>query len=153
MLGTLTLSPARRRCGLYADFLPGRSVTAADVIAHLRRLRRRLKTPLVVVLDNLRQHKSAELVAWCEQVGDVPLEYLPPYAPELNAIEPAWSHSKYVTAVGRLSETAEDLHALAEEAITNASEQRLLRGFLRSTKLPLAFNLQTRNNSIAQRSI
>ena len=49
MLGSVTVSPARRRCGLYAEFLPGRSVTADDVIAHFRRLRRTFRTPLVIL--------------------------------------------------------------------------------------------------------
>lgn len=144
VLGSLTLSPTRRRCGLYAEFLPGRSVKTADVIRHLSRLRRTLGTPLLVVLDNLSQHKSAALVAWCEKVGDVVLEYLPPYAPELNPIEPVWSHGKYVTAAGRIVDTAADLQSLAAEAVAAAREQRLLRGFLRSTGLPLKFDLDKR---------
>ena len=61
VLGALTLSPNRRRCGLYAEFMPGRSVTTEDLIRHLGRLRRALGTPLVVVLDNLRQHKTKKL--------------------------------------------------------------------------------------------
>lgn len=145
VLGSLTLSPTRRRCGLYADFLPGRSVSVDDLIRHLSRLRRTLGTPLVVVLDNLNQHKSQQLRGWCDQVGDVPLEYLPPYAPELNPIEPAWSHGKYVTAAGRVVDTAEELTALAEEAIAAAHPQHLLRGFIRSTGLPLKFDLGRRN--------
>lgn len=144
VLGSLTLSPNRRRCGLYAEFLPGRSVSVEDLIRHLGRLRRTLGTPLVVVLDNLNQHKSAKLRAWCEKVGDVHLEYLPPYAPELNPIEPAWSHGKYVTAAGRVVDTAEELATLAQESVTAAGKQHLLRGFIRSTGLPLKFDLHKR---------
>lgn len=146
VLGSLTLSPTRRRCGLYAEFLTGRSVSVDDLIRHLGRLRRTLGTPLVVVLDNLNQHKSKKLNAWCEKVSDVHLEYLPPYAPELNPIEPAWNHGKYVTAAGRVVDTAEELTTLAEEAITAAHKQHLLRGFIRSTGLPLKFDLQRRND-------
>lgn len=146
VLGSLTLSPTRRRCGLYAEFLPGRSVNAEDLISHLGRLRRALGTPLVVVLDNLQQHKSAKLRAWCEKVGDVHLEFLPPYAPELNPIEPAWSHGKYVTAAGRVVDTAEELTTLAQEAVTKASAQHLLRGFIRSTGLSIQFDLGMRKN-------
>ncbi len=75
MLGSLTLSPTRRRCGLYAEFLPGRSVKSENLIRHLGRLRRALGTPLVVVLDNLNQHKSAQLRAWCTQRGG--LDFFP----------------------------------------------------------------------------
>ena len=146
VLGSLTLSPTRRRCGLYAEFLSGRSVKAKDLIGHLGRLRRALGTSLVVVLDNLNQHKSSSLVEWCAKVGDVHLESLPPYAPELNPIEPAWSHGKNVTAAGRAVDTAEVLKALAEEAVTAANKQSLLRGFIRSTGLPIQFDLTMRKD-------
>lgn len=142
VLGSLTVSPARRRCGLYAEFLRGRSVTQEDLITHLRRLRRTLRTPLVVVLDNLAQHKGRDLKAWCRKVGDVHLEYLPPYAPELNPIEGVWSHGKCVTAAGRIVDDVAGLEALAQEALTAAHEQRLLRGFIKGTKLPFAFDLK-----------
>ena len=146
VLGSLTISPQRRRCGLHAEFLPGRSVTSADLIAHLSGLRRKLGVPLVVVLDNLQQHKSKALIAWCEKVGDVHLEYLPPDAPELNPIEPAWSHGKCHTAAGRSADTAAELQSLAEEAIAQADQEHLLRGFVRSTKLPLKFDLPRRKD-------
>ncbi len=146
MLGSLTVSPARRCCGLYAEFLRNRSVTQHDVIAHLRRLRRRFRTPLVVLLDNLAQHKGRQLKAWCQKIGDVHLEYLPPYAPELNAIEGVWGHGKCVTAAGRPVETADDLEDLGRESIQAANQQHLLRGFIRGTRLPFAFDLVNRIN-------
>jgi putative transposase len=121
-------------------------MTTEDLIRHLGRLRRALGTPLVVVLDNLRQHKTKKLRRWCEKVGDVHLEPLPPYAPELNPIESAWSHGKYVTAAGRVVDTSAELTSLAQEAINAASEQRLLRGFIRSTGLSIQFDLPTRNS-------
>ena len=146
VLGSLTLSPQRRRCGLYADFHPDRSVNVRDQIAHLRALRRRLRTPLVVVLDNLNAHHPADLRAWCAKVKDVHLAFLPPYAPDLNPIEAAWSHGKYHTTAGRVADTADELLALAQTAVSHARQQRLLRAFLRSTGLPLRWNLHQRKD-------
>ena len=146
MIGSLTVSPNRRRCGLFCDFLRGRGVTQEDLIAHLRRLRRALGRPPVVVLDNLNVHKGKRLRAWCARVGDVHLEYLPAYAPELNAVEAAWGHGKCVTAAGRTADDADELEALAREAIAAAGEQRLLRGFVRGTRLPFRFDLPPRRN-------
>jgi hypothetical protein len=77
-LGSLTLSPDRRRCGLYAQFLPNRGVTQDDLIGHLRSLRRTLRRPLVVVLDNLPTHQGRRLRQWCKTISDVHLEFLPP---------------------------------------------------------------------------
>lgn len=140
-LGSLTLSPDRRRCGLYAQFLPNRGVTQDDLIAHLQALRRTLRRPLVVVLDNLPTHKGRRLRQWRQTIGDVHLEFLPPYAPELNPIEGVWSHGKCVTAAGRAVDDADELEALAREAVDAASEERLLRGFIKGTRLPLRFDL------------
>jgi hypothetical protein len=146
VLGSLTVSPARRRCGLFAEFLPGRSVNQEDLITHFRRLRRTFRTPLVILLDNLVQHKGKGLHAWCLSVSDVHLEYLPPYAPELNPAEGVWAHGKCVTCAGRLVDERGQLELLAREAIHTASAEPLLRGFIRGTKLPFRFNLQTRNH-------
>lgn len=141
VLGSLTLSPDRRRCGLHAEFLPGRGVTQDDLIAHLAALRRRLGRPLVVVLDNLPTHKGRRLRGWVERVGDVHLEFLPPYAPELNPIEGVWGHGKCVTAAGRTADDAAELETLVRESVDAASEQRLLRGFLKGTRLPIRLDL------------
>ena len=141
VLGSLTLSPDRRRCGLYAQFLPGRGVTQEDLIAHLAALRRSLRRPLVVVLDNLPTHKGRQLREWCAARGDVHLEPLPSYAPELNPIEGVWSHGKCVTAAGRTVDDLTELEILARESVSAAREQHLLRGCLRGTKLPLRFDL------------
>lgn len=146
MLGSVTVSPARRRCGLCAELLPGRSVNQTDLIARFRRLRRTFRTPPVIVLDNLAQHKGKALRAWCTSVGDVHREHLPPYAPELNPAEGVWSHGKCVTAAGRLVDDAAQLELLAREAPDAADEQRLLRGFIRGTGLPFRFDLPTRKH-------
>lgn len=146
MLGSLTVSPARRRCGLFAEFLSGRSVNQVDLIGHFRRLRRTLHKPLVILLDNLVQHKGKQLQIWCASMGDVHLEYLPPYAPELNPTEGVWGHGKCVTAAGRLVDDSTQLELLAREAIQVADAEHLLRGFIRGASLPLRFDLKKRKH-------
>ena len=47
----------------------------------------------VVVTDNASFHKSPLLKTMIEQAGHI-LEYLPPYSPDLNPIEPKWSQAK-----------------------------------------------------------
>lgn len=57
----------------------------------------RRERPLVVVIDNYAVHRServkAELVTL--NAADVYLFYLPPYSPELSAIEAIWNDVKY----------------------------------------------------------
>jgi transposase len=47
----------------------------------------------VVVTDNASFHKSPLLKTMIEKAGHI-LEYLPPYSPDLNPIEPKWSQAK-----------------------------------------------------------
>ncbi len=47
----------------------------------------------VVVMDNLSAHKAKAVRALIEAAG-ARLEYLPPYSPDLNPIELAWSKLK-----------------------------------------------------------
>ena len=49
----------------------------------------------IVVLDNLAAHKVAGVVAAIEARGAT-VCYLPPYSPDYNPIEPAWSKIKEI---------------------------------------------------------
>lgn len=49
-----------------------------------------LRTGDVVIMDNCRIHHLADVKTLLGKVGAVPL-FMPPYSPELNPIEEAWS--------------------------------------------------------------
>lgn len=55
----------------------------------------RLRPGDIVVLDNLAAHKVAGVVAAIEARG-ASVCYLPPYSPDYNPIEPAWSKIKEI---------------------------------------------------------
>jgi hypothetical protein len=69
------------------------------------------------------------------------LEYLPPYAPELNPVEYLWAWLKTNPLA---NDPAVDLHNLANRtrraALSVQRRQDLLRGFLRHTGLSLRLN-------------
>ncbi len=71
------------------------AATDADIfLAYLDHfLCRELKPGDVVVMDNLSSHKVAGVRERIEAVGAECL-YLPPYSPDLNPIEKAWSKRK-----------------------------------------------------------
>ena len=48
----------------------------------------------VLVLDNAKIHHNAEILALADHFS-VCIEYLPPYSPDLNPIEEAFSQIKY----------------------------------------------------------
>ena len=49
----------------------------------------------VVVMDNARFHKRADMLEAIEQSGAL-LEFLPPYSPDLNPIEKKWAQAKAI---------------------------------------------------------
>jgi transposase len=49
----------------------------------------------VIVMDNATFHKRKDIQALIINAGHT-LEYLPPYSPDLNPIEPKWAHAKAI---------------------------------------------------------
>ncbi len=84
----------------------------------------RLRPGQVVVMDNLAAHKVAGVREFIEATG-ARLLYLPPYSPDFNPIEQAWSKIKQLlrSAKARTVEALEQAIAEALAAITpeNAS--------------------------------
>jgi transposase len=119
MLAVLTLE------GLQAP-MTIESPTDGDVfLAYLEQvLCPRLRPGQVVVMDNLAAHKVAGVRELIEATGGR-LLYLPPYSPDFNPIEPAWSKIKQLlrSAKARTVEALEQAIAEALAAITpeNAS--------------------------------
>jgi transposase len=67
-----------------------------------------LRAGQVVVMDNLSPHKAAGVRALIERAG-CRLLFLPPYSPDLNPIEPAWSKLKTLLR-GMGARTTDALH-------------------------------------------
>jgi transposase len=77
------------------------------------------KPDAVLVMDNLRPHKTPEVQAVLDQSG-FPYCYLPAYSPDLSPIEPAWAKVKsYLRRVAaRTVEALEQALAPALDSIT-----------------------------------
>jgi transposase len=78
-----------------------------------------LKPGQWVVMDNARAHHVAEVQECIEQTG-AHLLYLPPYSPEYNPIELAWSVAKQKlrTLNARAKEALYEAWSIALEAIS-----------------------------------
>jgi len=88
----LTVSPRRRRLGLYFA-LQRRNAKTDDVVAFLLRVRRHLQRRLIVVLDRLAAHRAAARRLTQRHGEAFRFEWLPPYAPQLNPVEYVWSQT------------------------------------------------------------
>jgi transposase len=91
---TTTLIAAVRLQGPQAPWLFGGAMDGELFLAWVNQgLVPCLKCDDVVVMDNLATHKVAGVREAIEGAG-ARLEYLPPYSPDFNPIEPMWSKVK-----------------------------------------------------------
>ena len=75
--------PAR----LYARHFPG-AIHGAQVISALRYFRQKIGCPVIIAWDRLHAHRANPVQAFvAAHSADYHLEWLPPYAPELNPEE------------------------------------------------------------------
>ena len=90
---------------------------------------RRDRPRLFMVLDNASYHKSKAVREYVESAGgDVELEFLPPYTPQLNPVETVWRDLKKRLA-GKFFRSLDELKA----AITAILEREIgnrLKGYL-----------------------
>lgn len=94
------------RSGVFAGRTYEGAMNAHRFLAWLRvALLPRLRPGAVIVMDNLRVHHVAEVRALVEAAG-CRVVYLPPYSPDLNPIEMAWSKLKTYLR-GRAERTTE----------------------------------------------
>jgi transposase len=113
-IASLLTTPAARRVGLCLRLQPG-TVKQPQVLAYLKMLKRHLRGRKAILLwDRLPAHRGAEVQSWIAQQSSwLTMEYLPPYAPELNPVEYFWSH---LSRTDLAQFVGEDLNAVRQQA-------------------------------------
>jgi transposase len=136
-IAALCVLPKRNRIALYFRLHRDANINTERAMDFLEHLQRQLHTPIVLVWDSFQAHKG-QLITQCVLPRSAHLEYLPPYAPELNPVEYLWA---YLKTNPLANDPAFDLHTLAQRARRAAycvqRRQNLLRSFFRHTGLPL----------------
>jgi transposase len=141
-MGAVSISPRRHRVGWYLDFHQDRAIRQEQVIEFLRDLLRHVTGKIIVIWDRLSSHRSKFLRRWLRRCRRLHLEYLPGYAPELNANEYGWAYLKDHPLANYCPNDVEELHVrVVSESQAVASRQDLLRSFVRATHLPIRFDL------------
>ncbi len=83
-------------------------------------------------------HRAAAIRRFAAKYPRLRIEFLPPYAPELNPVEYAWSWLKMNPLANRCAQDLDQLTTAAMAAKGQmATNQRLLRGFVHASKLPI----------------
>ena len=124
-----THSSRRRSIGRRKGF------TEVDYARLLDAAHRQLGGPVVLVWDNLNTHVSAAMAEIVAARPWLTVFRLPPYAHELNPVEPVWSHLKRSLA-NLTKHTLAELTALVKTRLKRMQYRAgLLAGFLASTGL------------------
>jgi transposase len=137
VIGVVTLSPKRQRVG--ACFSVQReNVRAEHVVDFLRRLRRKVRRPLIVVWDRWSVHRCAASRIAAAGWKRIEFRWLPAYAPELNPVEAMWSHAKYADLANYVPDDADDLDAAVSASLKNQSRNHSLkRSYFKTAQLRL----------------
>jgi len=136
-ISAVTVSPKRRRLGLYFDILD-HNVKADDFEIFVDRLLRRIRGPIILVIDRYSVHRSAAKRLRARHPKRLSIEWLPAYAPELNPDEQVWNRAKYTDLANFIPDDVLHLgHALADSLRRTRSQQNLLRSFFKHARLAL----------------
>ena len=112
--------------------------TEADYAALLDAAHQQLGGPIVLVWDNLSTHTSKAMAEFITARPWLTVYRLPPYAHELNPVEPVWAHLKRSLANLTKHDLAE-LTALVKTRLRRMQYRPgLLLGFLTNTGLDYA---------------
>jgi transposase len=90
--GAIAWRPKEPTTRLFASLRHG-SIHAQDLVDFLRSLRRHIRGSVVVIWDGLSAHRSKVVRDYiAKQERWLRVEFLPPYAPELNPVEQMWAN-------------------------------------------------------------
>lgn len=92
IIAALCVSPRRDQVHLYFRLHPQTNIATPQVLDFLRQLRRQVRSPLVLVWDRLRAHRSKAVSQFLERASTLHTVLLPAYAPELNPVEMVWGY-------------------------------------------------------------
>ena len=135
VISAITLSPQRRRFGLYFD-LHDHNINTDAFEVFVRWLRRQIRRGIILVLDRWSVHRSG-VRRLVERFGSKLLvEWLPAYAPDLNPVEQVWSHTKYADLANYIPDDVEALAYQVNDSLEQVgTRQQLLRSFFDHAEL------------------
>ena len=149
VIGAVTISPNRRRLNFVCEFHSERSIKEAEVLQFLKDLKRQFGGPLILIWDRLQAHRSRVVREYLTAHPEITVEYLPPYAPDLNPVEQVWRHGKGHALANYCPDNVDELTATARKTFNSycdPNQQHLLSGFIRHTGLPIKLKIPKRKH-------
>lgn len=127
----LVVAPKSRRVRFHFGMHRNANITSRRLRRFLVLLYRQVRGNAIIVWDRFQAHRAKIVTAWLRCHPRFQAVFLPPYAPELNPIEPAWGYLKINPlanwAPRHLAELAGRTRRQAQLLKT---KQTVLRGFL-----------------------
>ena len=135
VIAGLSVSAQRRQIGLYFA-VHEKNITAEEVETFLRQVQRSLRRKLIVVMDRWPVHRKAAKNLFRDKRFWI--EWLPPYAPDLNPVEHVWNHTKYGDLANYIPDDLLDLELELDWSIDQTKRcPDLLRSFFHAAELEL----------------
>jgi transposase len=136
-ISALTVAARHRRFGLYWA-LYRHNIRSAEVLRFLQALRRHLPHGFTLIWDRHRPHRATCVATWLGKHRRIVVEWLPAYAPDLNPVEPVWSHTKYADLANFAPDDLAALEGAVVGSLTATRGQRsLLAAFVHAADLEL----------------
>jgi transposase len=137
--GHLSVLGAVTAGGQIATMVRQESLNGLHVIEFLLHLGQVIGDRLLLIWDSSPIHRRAEVGEFLAEVGRaVPLEVLPPYAPDLNPVEWLWKHLKKVELRNLVCLDLEMLHQELHLALGRLRQKsRLVPSFFEGAELGL----------------
>ena len=137
VISAITVSPSRRRIGLPFQIHED-NLRTAEVVSFIRQLRRQLRRPLIIIWDRWPVHRAAAKRVAASRMKQIEFEWLPAYAPELNPVEPRWSHTKFSQLANYVPDDTRQLKSTVRRSLRKQhGNQQLKKSFFKSAKLKL----------------
>jgi transposase len=146
VIGAVALSPARRQISTPFQ-IHDDNVRTTEVVAFVKQLRRQWRRPLIICWDRWQVHRSAAKRIAASRLKHVEFEWLPAYAPELNPVEPRWSHAKFGKLANFTPDDTLELKRSIRSTLKGQSHNRCLtQSFFHAAKLTLSREHLRRRN-------
>lgn len=138
--GAITISPKRTHPSLhYLMLTENVSFRGPNIIDFVKQLRGWIRGPITIIWDQVIIHSSDVVLRYLKTVPDVVTEAFPPYAPELNPVDRAWSYLKYNRLANYTPVTMGRLRRTVKSEIRRLQgKPDLLRSFIRQSSVPVA---------------
>ena len=137
VISAISLSPKRKRLGLYFD-VQDHNIVTDDFETFVESLLRRLGRRIILVIDRWQVHRSGARRLLARFSRRLEIEWLPAYAPELNPTEQVWARAKYVDLANFLPNDVLELGRRISHSIRHTrTQQKLLRSFFQHAKLKI----------------